>query len=77
MAWRPPAGRIPPRVVYARRVSAKKQTDEHAALVEHDVDRAQIRDMLALTPRQRLERLESVLESIVTIRGLNARATTP
>jgi hypothetical protein len=36
------------------------------------VDRGQIRSMLALTPEQRLRRLQEYVESISAIRDLNA-----
>ncbi len=36
------------------------------------VDRAQIRAMLALTPEERLRRVEELAESILEIRELNA-----
>ena len=39
---------------------------------ENGVDRAQIRAMLALTPEQRLERVQEFLESAIEIRRLNA-----
>jgi len=36
------------------------------------VDRAQIRAMLALTPEERLRRVEEFLEGVLEIRELNA-----
>ncbi len=36
------------------------------------VDRAQIRAMLALTPEERLRRVEELVESILEVRELNA-----
>jgi hypothetical protein len=36
------------------------------------VDRAQIREMLALTPLQRIERVEQFVEDVLEIRDLNA-----
>jgi hypothetical protein len=36
------------------------------------VDRAQIRAMLALSPEERLRRVEELVESILEIRELNA-----
>lgn len=42
---------------------------------ENGVDRAQIRAMLALTPEERLRRVEQFVESALEIRDLNeARA---
>lgn len=38
---------------------------------EDGVDRAQIRAMLALTPEERLRRVESFVESALEIRDLN------
>jgi hypothetical protein len=38
---------------------------------ENGVDRAQIRAMLALTPEERLKRIEEFLESALEIRELN------
>lgn len=40
---------------------------------ENGVDRAQIRAMLALTPEERLRRVQEFVESAVEIRELNAR----
>jgi hypothetical protein len=37
------------------------------------VDRAQIRAMLALTPEERLRRVEEFVEAALEIRDLNAR----
>jgi hypothetical protein len=39
---------------------------------EDGVDRAQIRAMLALTPEERLRRVEDFVESALEIRELNA-----
>jgi hypothetical protein len=39
---------------------------------ENGVDRAQIRAMLALTPEERLRRVEEFVESALEIRELNA-----
>ena len=39
---------------------------------DQGVDRAQIRDMLALTPEERLRRLEGFVTGILEIRALNA-----
>jgi hypothetical protein len=38
---------------------------------ENGVDRAQIREMLRLTPEQRLERIQDFVESVLAIRELN------
>jgi len=38
---------------------------------ENGVDRAQIRAMLALTPEERLRRVEEFVESVLEIRELN------
>jgi hypothetical protein len=38
---------------------------------ENGVDRAQIREMLALSPAERLRRLEQVVSGILEIRRLN------
>jgi hypothetical protein len=38
---------------------------------ENGVDRAQIRAMLALTPEERLQKIESFVESVFEIRELN------
>jgi hypothetical protein len=48
-----------------------------AAAVDVDeagVDRAQVRAFLALTPEQRLRRLEEFVESALEIRALNERS---
>jgi hypothetical protein len=39
---------------------------------ESGVDRAQVRDMLRLTPEERLRRVEEFVESALEIRELNA-----
>jgi hypothetical protein len=39
---------------------------------ENGVDRAQIRAMLALTPEERLRKVEGFIESMLEIRELNA-----
>ena len=39
---------------------------------ENGVDRAQIRAMLALTPEERLRRIEEFVDSALEIRELNA-----
>jgi len=38
---------------------------------ENGVDRAQIREMLRLTPEERLERVEAFVEAALEIRQLN------
>ena len=38
---------------------------------QNGIDRTQIRDMLRLTPEQRLARVEEFLESVQQIRALN------
>ena len=40
---------------------------------ENGVDRAQIRAMLALTPEERLRRVQEFVESAMKIRELNAK----
>jgi hypothetical protein len=40
---------------------------------ENGVDRAQIRAMLALTPEERLRRLEGFIASVIEIRTLNEK----
>ena len=42
---------------------------------ENGVDRAQIRAMLALTPEERLRRIEEFVDSALEIRELNAPRT--
>jgi len=42
------------------------------AIDENGVDRAQIREMLRLTPEERLRRVEEFVESTLEIRELNA-----
>jgi len=53
------------------------QADPSEAAAEtHDangVDRAQIRDMLRLTPEQRLLRVQEFVESVLEIRELNEK----
>lgn len=52
------------------------ETDAAAVTESHDergVDRTQIREMLALTPVERLRRLEGFVESTLVIRALNDR----
>jgi hypothetical protein len=42
---------------------------------ENGVDRAQIRAMLALSPLERLRRLEEFVDSVAELRRLNERHT--
>jgi hypothetical protein len=42
---------------------------------ENGIDRAQIRAMLALSPADRLERIEEFVQSLLEIRQLNERRT--
>jgi hypothetical protein len=56
---------------------ATQSMDEDAPPVEPDVDatgvdRVQIRAMLALTPEERLRRVEEFVESVLEIRERNA-----
>ena len=44
---------------------------EAAEIDENGVDRAQIRAMLALSPEQRLKRVEDFVESVIEIRERN------
>jgi hypothetical protein len=45
---------------------------EHESLADHNgIDRAQIREMLGLTPEQRLARVQDFVESVLAIRELN------
>ena len=44
---------------------------EAAEIDENGVDRAQIRAMLALSPEQRLKRVEEFVESVLEIRERN------
>jgi len=48
-------------------------TSEHSrsATDDNGVDRSQIREMLQLTPEQRLTRVQDFLESVFAIRELN------
>lgn len=45
---------------------------EALAVDDNGVDREQVRRMLALTPEQRLRRMQDFVESILEIRELNA-----
>ena len=51
------------------------QSDEPAEpdIDESGVDRAQIRAMLALTPEERLRRVEGFIQSAFELRELNAK----
>jgi hypothetical protein len=44
---------------------------------ENGVDRAKIRAMLALSPEERLRRLDAVVTSVLAIRQLNEKRRTP
>jgi len=47
-------------------------SEERASLAdENGVDRSQIREMLRLTPEQRLARIQDFVESVLAIRELN------
>jgi hypothetical protein len=66
--------------VQAHPIMAGSPDDAPAApdIDENEVDRAQIRAMLRLTPEQRLRRVEEFVESALELRELNAtRATAP
>lgn len=52
---------------------AESAPEPGAAYDEQGVDRSQIREMLALTPVERLRRLEAFIESTLVIRALNER----
>ena len=52
--------------------SPHEDTDPEAPDIdENGVDRAQIREMLALTPEERLKRVEDFVEAALEIRELN------
>ena len=53
-----------------RRADASPQTDR-PDVDENGVDRAQIREMLRLTPEERLRRVEAFVEAALEIRELN------
>jgi hypothetical protein len=48
-------------------------TESCSLLDANGVDREQIRDMLRLTPEQRLKRVEEFVESVLEIRALNEK----
>lgn len=48
-------------------------TAEEPDIDEDGVDRAQIRAMLALTPEERLRRVEGFIQSALELRELNAK----
>jgi len=52
------------------RADASPQTDR-PDVDENGVDRAQIREMLRLTPEERLRRVEAFVEAALEIRELN------
>jgi hypothetical protein len=50
--------------------------DERPSLADHNgVDLSQIREMLGLTPEQRLARVQEFVESVLAIRELNEART--
>ena len=51
--------------------SGEKPFPPRPDIDENGVDRAQIRAMLALTPEERLRRIEEFVESALEIRELN------
>jgi hypothetical protein len=53
-------------------VAPRDDTPAAPDIDENGVDRAQIRVMLALTPEERLRRIEEFVESALEIRELNA-----
>lgn len=65
-----PWTKLPP--WYDRSVSDRAETGPtEASCDEQGVDRSQIREMLTLTPVERLRRLEAFVESTLVIRALN------
>ena len=50
---------------------SKRSTPAEPDIDESGVDRAQIREMLALTPEERLRRVEAFIESALEIRERN------
>jgi hypothetical protein len=58
--------------VYGCQVPPEPALDERPTLADaNGVDRAQIRDMLRLTPEQRLARIQDFVEAVLAIRELN------
>ena len=55
----------------AASASGEEPTPPEPDIDENGVDRAQIRAMLALTPEERLRRVEEFVESALEIRELN------
>lgn len=55
----------------AKEVPTPESEPPHAASDERGVDRTQIREMLRLTPEERLRRVEEFVESLLEIRELN------
>ena len=59
-------------LVYDCQMPPEPAVDDRPSLAdEHGVDRAQIREMLQLTPEQRLIRVQDFVEAVLAIRALN------
>jgi len=54
-------------------VPATSSQPQQLDIDENGVDRTQIRAMLALTPEERLRRLEGFIASVIEIRTLNEK----
>lgn len=60
------------RLVYGYQMSPEPALDDRPSLADKNgVDRAQIREMLQLTPEQRLARIQDFVEAVLAIRELN------
>ena len=60
------------RLVYGCQMPLEPALDERPSLADSNgVDRAQIREMLRLTPEQRLARIQDFVEAVLEIRELN------
>ena len=60
------------RGVYGTRMQPEPASDERPSPADRNgVDRSQIREMLGLTPEQRLARVQEFVESVLAIRALN------
>jgi hypothetical protein len=60
------------RGVYGNRMPPEPALDERPSSSDHNgVDLSQIREMLGLTPEQRLARIQEFVESVLAIRELN------
>ena len=71
MSWSPNADERA-RGVYGSQMPPEPALDERPSTADaNGVDRAQIREMLRLTPEQRLERIQDFVESVLAIRELN------